>query len=216
MRGSVKYLIAALRFLAAAAGLIAVIATFIDATSRAAVNPFNFFGFFTIQSNIIFIVVLFVAAISGFIQRSRGAVFMLIRACATTYIVIVGLVYNTLLVGLEGGVTLAWANWVLHVAIPIYAALDWIIFSDRDALPWKRIWISLLYPLVWLAVVLIRGATDGWVPYPFLSPTLGYGVVAAYCAAIAAATIVVAAAVWVVSRVRLGDRGRRSVGTVAM
>ena len=30
-------------------------------------------------------------------------------------------VYNPLLTGLEGGVTLAWANDVLHVVIPIYA-----------------------------------------------------------------------------------------------
>ena len=32
--------------------------------------------------------------------------------------------------------------------------------------------------------MLVRGATDGWVPYPFLDPAQGYGVVALYCLAI--------------------------------
>lgn len=33
--------------------------------------------------------------------------------------------------------------------------------------------------------MLVRGATDGWVPYPFLSPEQGYGVVAAWAALVA-------------------------------
>ena len=43
----------------------------------------------------------------------------------------------------------------------------------------------LIYPLVWTVVVLIRGATDGWVPYPFLNPSQGYGVVVAWSALVA-------------------------------
>ena len=34
-------------------------------------------------------------------------------------------------------------------------------------------WLHVLYPVVWIAVVLVRGATDGWVPYPFLNPEQG-------------------------------------------
>jgi hypothetical protein len=128
---------------------------------------------------------------------------VLARACVTTYIVIVGLVYNTLLVGLPGGVELEWANFVLHVAMPIYAAIDWVFFGDRRRVAWKRFGIVLIYPLVWVAVVLARGATDGWVPYPFLSPTLGYGVVSLYVVGIAAAIAGVGAGVWWLSRIRI-------------
>jgi uncharacterized membrane protein YhdT len=128
---------------------------------------------------------------------------VLARGCATTYIVITGVVYNVLLAGLEGGVSLAWANTVLHVALPVYAALDWVIVNDRGPLPRNKIWISLIYPIVWIIVVIIRGATDGWVPYPFLDPAQGYGVVALYALAIAVATVVFAAIIWAVSRLQL-------------
>jgi hypothetical protein len=198
-----KLFVATLRLVAGAAGAIAIIATFLDTASRATINPFNFFGFFTMQSNIIFMVVMVLTAIVGFSNRTQSKTLQLVRGCATTYIITVGVVYNTLLAGLEGGVALEWANWVLHVALPIYGALDWLLFGDRTALPWKRIWVALIYPLVWVAVVLVRGATDGWVPYPFLDPALGYGVVAVYCVAIFAGILIVAALVWALSRVRI-------------
>ncbi len=36
-----------------------------------------------------------------------------------------------------------------------------------------------IYPLVWLGFTLVRGAVDGWYPYPFLDPANGgYGMVA--------------------------------------
>jgi hypothetical protein len=195
------YLTAALRTVAALGTLTAIVATFFDTASRSAINPFNFFGYFTMQSNIATLVVLLAAAIYGFRGRRQPPGLELARGCVTTYIVIVGIVYNLLLSGLEGGVTLAWANTVLHVVLPIYAALDWILFADRGPLPWRRFWIVLVYPLVWLAVVLVRGATDGWVPYPFLDPGQGYGVVALYAVGIAVAFAAVGAGVWAVSRV---------------
>ncbi|MEP6481357.1 MAG: Pr6Pr family membrane protein, partial [Rhodoglobus sp.] len=185
------------------AGLVAIVATLLDTASRVAINPFNFFGYFTTQSNILTAFVFLAAAGATFAGRAQSRALLYSRAAVTTYIVIVGIVYNTLLAGTEGGISLEWANWVLHVAIPIYAALDWILFADRPALAWKRIWIVLVYPIVWIIVILIRGATDGFVPYPFLNPAQGYGVVAGYCIAIAVAVIVVAAGVWAVSRLRI-------------
>ena len=59
----------------------------------------------------------------------------------------------------------------------------------------------LIYPLVWIVVVLIRGATDGWFPYPFLDPQNGYGSIAIVVVAITAAAIAVGAAVFALSRV---------------
>lgn len=198
-----KYLVPALRTAVALLGLTAIVATFFDTATRGTINPFNFFGYFTMQSNIILVIVLLVAAgvsLSGK-QQSHGLV--LVRGCATTYIVITGVVYAILLAGQEGGITLAWANTVLHVLLPLYAALDWLIFSDRSALPWNKLWVALIYPVVWIVVVLIRGATDGWVPYPFLNPAQGYGVVALYAVTIAVAAILFAALIWVASRLHL-------------
>ena len=197
-----NYLVPALRLAVAILGIVAIVSTFFDTATRATINPFNFFGFFTMQSNIIVVIVLAVSAFVSFSARRQSPRLVLARGCATTYIVITGFVYNLLLAGLEGGVSLAWANTVLHVILPLYAALDWVIFRDRSPLRWNQIWIALIYPIVWIMVVLLRGATDGWVPYPFLNPTQGYGVVALYALAIAVATVVFAAVIWTVSRLR--------------
>lgn len=196
-------LIAGLRFAAAAAALVAVTATFLDTGSREAINPFNFFGFFTMQSNIFAAVVFALAAFAGFSARPRSRGLEIARGCAATYMVIVGLVYNLLLAGLPGGVDLPWANTILHVVIPIYAALDWLLLGDRGPLPWNRFWVVFVYPLVWVAVVLVRGATDGWVPYPFLDPQTGYGSVSIYVVAIAVGIAVFGALAWAASRLRV-------------
>ena len=198
-----KLLFASFRVVAGVLGLAAVIGTFADTASRSPINPFNFFGFFTLQSNILTAVVLIVSAVTIFLGRTQSPALILARGCVATYIVIVGIVYNTLLVGLPGGVELEWANTVLHVVIPLYVAIDWIFFGDRTALPWNRFVIVLAYPVVWLVVVLVRGATDGWVPYPFLSPATGYPSVALYCVGIAVAIAAFGAGAWAISRVRI-------------
>ena len=87
--------------------------------------------------------------------------------------------------------------------LPLYGVIDWVLFADRPPLPWRRLWLVLIFPLVWLVVVLIRGATDGWVPYPFLDPASGYGSVAVYCLAILAFTVLAATGVWAVSRLKI-------------
>lgn len=197
------YLLAVLRVAIATLVGVAIVATFFDTATRATINPFNFFGFFTMQSNIITAVVLFLAALATFMGHPQTRLLMFARACATTYIIIVGIFYNLLLAGMEGGVSLEWANWVLHVAFPVYAALDWILSDDRTALPWKRLGVVLIYPVVWIIVVITRGATDGWVPYPFLDPATGYGSVAVYSIVIFIATIIIGAIVFALSRVRI-------------
>lgn len=200
---SMNTLVATLRLVVGFGGLTAIIATLLDTLSQTSINPFNFFGYFTMQTNILTVVMLVGTAVFGFAGRTQGRFWQLFRACITTYIVIVGIVYNALLTGTDGGISLAWANVVLHSVIPIYVALDWLLFGDRAALPWSRLWVVVVYPAIWLVVVLIRGATDGWVPYPFLDPALGYGVVAAYCVGIAIAIVLVGALSWWVSRLQL-------------
>lgn len=198
-----------LRALVAALVVAAVTATYVDAASRTTVNPFNFFGFFTMQSNLILAGLLAWMCVRHLRPgATSGEVSSLIRGIATTNIVIVGLVYALLLapLGAEGGVPEPWANTVLHIVTPIYAVLDWLVFGDRQRLSWRRLWVVLVYPLGWIAVVLVRGATDGWVPYPFLDPELGYGVVSVYAAAIAVSFIAVGALVWRTSAVALFPR----------
>jgi len=199
----------ALRALIAVLVLAAVVATLVEVASRTGINPVNFFGFFTIQSNLILAAVYLLSTLApaALGEPTRS----LVRAAATTYIVIVGIVYATLLapLGVAGGVPVPWANVVLHVVTPLYGIVDWLASRDRVRLPLDRLWVVLLYPAVWLVVVLLRGATDGWVPYPFLEPEQGYAAVAGYCLVILVAFLVVGAVVF------WGRIGRRVVSPTA-
>lgn len=201
-------IVALVRLAIAALVIAAVAATLADALERGPVNPFNFFGFFTIQSNIMLTVVLIIAAVQLLRGRPSPAWFLLVRGAVTTFIIIVGLVYVALLapLGAAGGVPVEWANVVMHYVTPIYGLVDWMLVNDRRRLMTRQVVWVLVYPLVWVTFVLIRGATDGWVPYPFLSPETGYASVFGYVAAIFAVFVVVGLIVFALTRVRAAVR----------
>jgi len=175
-----------------------------EAAGRTVINPFNLFGYFTIQSNIILAVVYAVIAVVSLRGDAASPALNIARASVTTYIIIVGVVYATLLapLGAAGGVPAAWANTALHIIMPIYALADWILFSDRARIGFTRLWIVLIYPIVWVVVVLVRGATDGWVPYPFLHPDAGYASVFFYVGLIVVVMLAFGSLVFWISRKR--------------
>ncbi|MGN7187622.1 Pr6Pr family membrane protein [Microbacterium enclense] len=80
---------------------------------------------------------------------------------------------------------------------------------DRPRLAWKRLWWVLPYPLAWVTVVLIRGATDGWVPYGFLLPSRGLPSLGLHVTGILALLMLSATAVWTLSG-RPSRRPRRT------
>ena len=66
-----------------------------------------------------------------------------------------------------------------HVGSLIVLDPPTVHLGRRDALGW------LIYPLIWLAYTLVRGAAVSWYPYPFLDPAHGgYGQVAVTSVAI--------------------------------
>ena len=71
--------------------------------------------------------------------------------------------------------------------MPIAVIADWLIDPPRTSIPFTTSLRWLTYPLLWVAYTLVRGATSGWYPYPFLDPANGgYGTVAIYIVAILA------------------------------
>lgn len=192
----------------------------------------NFFSFFTIESNVLAAVALAVGGVWGIRTALRqkdagqgdaataepGWLAMLL-ACASTYMIVTGIVYNLLLRGvpLPQGATLPWSNEVLHVVIPLVMLADVLFAPRRRALGWSAVLVAAIFPLVWVAYTLVRAnlvvapATGEpyWYPYPFLNPNLdgaSYGTVALYVVAIAAVIIAAAAfVVWIGRR-----RGIRS------
>ena len=95
---------------------------------------------------------------------------------------------------------------ILHVALPLLVLADWVFAPDRRPQPWSTLWIALPYPLLWLVIVLIRGRTDGWVPYGFLLPQRGPLSLVATVAALLVTLLASAAIVWGLSRLQVARR----------
>ena len=109
-------LVAIIRLAAVTLGVSAIVATYVDTASRKTINPFNFFGFFTMQSNIIWLVVIAISGIVVLRGKKQSSFLLLARGCATAYMILVGVIYNALLAGQEGGVALEGSSHLSGVA----------------------------------------------------------------------------------------------------
>jgi hypothetical protein len=172
-------------------------------------NPFNFFTFFTILSN------LFAAAVflEGGRRQLAGSppVPDLWRGAAVVYMAVTYVVFAVLLRDLQEELQthVDWVDSVLHRVMPIALMADWLIEPPHGRVTFRRALVPwLAFPLVWTVFTLVRGAIDGRYPYPFLDPANGgYGVVALYCVAI---LLLFAAVVWVVAWAGTSLRARRT------
>ncbi len=200
------------------AGLIVLVALITQITDQISVGrfePTEYFAFFTIQTAMINIVVMIAGGIMAFRLERDTRLYTAIRASIFSYAIVTGVVYNLLLRDIpndDGYVGPVWPNESLHVWIPIYIALDWLLTPGRVRIAWSALWLAVSYPLAWVGVTMLRGAATGWYPYPFLEPDGPNGVVGvvAYVVAIAAFIIVLAALAVVINRVH--TRGVRGVG----
>lgn len=177
----------------------------------------DFFSFFTILSNVLAAVVLAIGGIWGLTHRDARVEptwLATLLVCASTYMIVTGVVYNTLLRGiaLPQGATVAWSNEVLHVVIPLILLADVLFAPRRRALGWGTVGIAAIFTIVWVIYTLLRAnlvtapATGNawWYPYPFLDPALngGYGGVALWVLLIAAIILATATVVVGIGRRR--------------
>ncbi len=200
------------------AGLIVLLALITQITDQISVGrfqPTQYFAFFTIQTAMINIVVMIAGGIMAFQLERDTQLYTAIRASVFSYALVTAVVYNVLLRDIpndDGYVGPVWPNESLHVWIPIYLALDWLLSPGRVRIAWSTLWLAVSFPLIWVGVTLLRGAATGWYPYPFLEPDGPNGVlgVVIYVAAISVFIIVLAALAVVINRVH--TRGVRGVG----
>jgi len=94
--------IASYRLILALLGLAAVIAQFFNNAALLGkdYNPVNFFSFFTIESNLLFIAVLAIGAYMAWHGR-RSKTFEMFRGAAVIYMVATGIIFSLLLTGLQ-------------------------------------------------------------------------------------------------------------------
>lgn len=190
------------RIVAALVLLVGVGGNLVISLDSGAFNPFNFFGYFTIQNNLIGVAALVAAAV--YTGKARPPWVEYLRVCAAVYLSIVVTVYWLLLAPLDPPATVqSWENLTVHLFSGVVVLTDWLLEGPRAGLPLRRVWVVLLYPLTWLVVVLIRGATDGWFPYPFLDPAKGYGSIGVIVAAIIVGGVAVGSLLYRATRWRV-------------
>ncbi|CAH0259214.1 hypothetical protein SRABI76_03443 [Microbacterium oxydans] len=163
-------------------------------------NPFDYFGYFTNQTSLLAAGILIATGSLMIVGRRVPPVLTLARGIVTAYLLVVALIYNLLVPGT--GSAPPWMSFVLHVVFPLLVALDWVFIGDRPRLAWRRMWMLLPYPIAWLVVVLVRGVTDGWVPYGFLLPERGLASLLLHIVGLLATVIAAGALVWAASRSR--------------
>lgn len=165
----------------------------------------NLFSYFTIHSNIIFVLVLIIAMYYATMSMHEPEWLTAVRALTTTYMIVSGLTFGLLMVNadlMNHLFLVPLSSKVLHFVIPGYAVLDFLLVPARHRLHWSVSWLSMVFPFMWAVYTLIRGRLAGWYPYFFLDPELvgGYQVVIIYAAMLAAFILLVSFMVVAASR----------------
>ncbi|MEO6349474.1 MAG: Pr6Pr family membrane protein [Candidatus Limnocylindrales bacterium] len=178
--------------------LAAIVVQLVDLAGKGTLDVVNYFSYFTIETNLIGVAAFFLAR--DFRERRPHWV-DLVRGASTVYLLITFLVFAVLLSGTDVDTAIPWVDFVLHKIFPIAVLVDWLIdpparlITPRQAATW------LLYPVIWVAYALIRGALTGRYPYPFLDPANGgYGTVALYIVGVLVLAILLIVGVIAVGR----------------
>lgn len=194
--------LALLRVGFAALAAVAILVQMLDLAGKGTLNPVNFFSYFTIESNLIAVAALLLAAATWRGPRSEAVDF--VRGAATTYMTVTFVVFALLLADTDVDTTIVWVDRVLHRVIPIVMVADWMLDPPNARIDLRRALWWLAYPLAWVVYTMIRGAIVGTYPYPFLDPANGgYGAVLAYSVA-----ILVGMLLFVYAIVRIGNAMR--------
>jgi hypothetical protein len=134
----------------------------------------NTFSYFTILTNFLVALVctasLFGDRPDAFLTRPSTL------SAITVYIFTVGVTYSLLLRSVWSPTGLqAVADHTLHDVIPILFTLFWIFFVPKGTLHWNQPLYWLIYPVLYIAYCLVRGAFINFYPYHFADPILlGY------------------------------------------
>lgn len=125
------------------------------------------YGWFTIWSNT---AVALIAGHVALVGRARGAAHPALLAASAAWIAVVGIVYNTLLAGLNHPPTpLRQAiDVIFHLVAPIAWPLWWLALRPAGVLHWRHLWAVLPLPLAYCLFVLVVGAQTGHYPYFFI------------------------------------------------
>lgn len=136
----------------------------------------RFFSFFTILSNILVSIIATGTLVRPGRRWHQWAVKPGVQTAVTVYILVVGLVYNSILRFLWSPTGLQW--WVdecLHSVMPLLFLLYWLLYTPKASLSYRLIQGWLVFPAAYIVLIALHGSMTGWYPYPFINVTvIGY------------------------------------------
>jgi len=175
-------IVAVLRWLAAATILSSVIWQVTDRLTHNLFRPAEYFAYFSIQGTLIAAVMLGYTGWLSWTGTPERKEVTIARVSATTYEIVIAVVYNALLRGTPGDVRDAGYAWpvipneIMHVWAAVLILLDWLLIAGYPKLHLKAsLWVAV-FPLAWLAFSVTHGIIDGWWAYWFLNPNEKAGV----------------------------------------
>ena len=175
-------IVALFRWLAAATVLSSVVWQVTDRVANNLFRPAEYFSYFSIQGTLIAGAMLAYTGWLAWMGTAEKHQVTIARVSATTYAVVIAVVYNALLRGSapdprDAGY--AWPvipNEIMHVWAAVFMLLDWLIVAGASRVRLRAaLWVAV-YPLAWLAFSVTRGILDGWWAYWFLNPNEPGGV----------------------------------------
>jgi hypothetical protein len=212
------------RLLVAVLEVVAIIGNFQYVLGFRFFATTNFFSYFTVQSAMAAVVTL---AIAGWfaLRRPRDPAWLgILRTTVTVYVLVSGIVFGVIVAQAstqDYRVDVPWSDTLLHFVVPALAVVAWTtdaVLAVNPRVPWSTVGWVLVYPSLWLAYTLVRGADIGWYPYFFLDEAQvgGLAGVALYCVLVlgifvglTAALVAINRALWRTAR----DRRARPPGT---
>jgi hypothetical protein len=167
------------RLVMAAVGAVALVARYIWGLGSATFEPGNYFGYLTIQSNLLFVIICVATSIPMVRARLPQPWVEALRAAVLTCTITSGIVF-ALIVQQSSlraiRVDVPWSDVVLHFILPVFALLDWMLSPRVAPAPRRIILVVIGYTLGWGGVTMIRGGITGWYPYYFLDPNQTDGI----------------------------------------
>lgn len=158
------------------------------------------FSFFTILSNILFCAISVTLTIRP--DRRGGIVWRVLRLDSVLCMTVTGLIFITVLRGLESlqGLRMV-TDVVFHYAAPVLAIAGWLLFGPRPRITGRVVLLALIPPILWAIYTLIRGVGAEWYPYPFIDVIEnGYGRVFGNILAVSVLFVGLGLLVWYLDR----------------
>jgi hypothetical protein len=170
-------IVAILRWIAAITIFSSVVWQVTDRLAHNLFRPAEYFAYFSIQGTLIASVMLAYTGWLAFKGSPEKKQVTIARVSATTYSIVIAVVYNALLRGGAGDIRDAGYAWpvvpneIMHVWAAVFMLLDWLLIAGFAGLKLRAsLWVAV-FPLAWLAFSVTRGVLDGWWAYWFLDPT---------------------------------------------